>query len=215
MRSAPVLIPALWLLAAASVAGYAWLKLSDRTAAGPGEVEVVFEDANPAVPGGQLPRHFQAPAFALTDQHGQPFASDQLKGKAWIGFLFLTHCPTGACPVMVGKMAQLQEALPDERIHFVSFSVDPGRDTPEAMLAYAREVAGAEVSPRWHLLTGGTAESMQQFARDFKLIVDEDFGHSTVFLLVDAQGHVRGVYGNDDPDGMSRLRADAAKLLAE
>ncbi len=164
---------------------------------------------------GTLPVFFPTPAFALTDQAGQPFSSVELKGKVWIGFIFLTNCPTGACPVMVGKMARLQEALPDERIHFVSFSVDPDRDTPEVLAKYAAEVGQAEVSPRWHLLTGGTRDEMKAFAQEMKLIVDEEFGHSTVFLLVDQQGNVRGSFGNEDIDGMKNLAAAAQKLLED
>ena len=34
--------------------------------------------------------------FALTDQAGESFSSGQLDGKVWIGFIFLTNCPTGA-----------------------------------------------------------------------------------------------------------------------
>jgi cytochrome oxidase Cu insertion factor (SCO1/SenC/PrrC family) len=56
---------------------------------------------------------------------------------------------------------------------------------------------------------------MKAFAQEMKLIVDEDFGHSTVFLLVDQQGNVRGSFGNEDPDGMKNLAAAAQKLLED
>ena len=91
--------------------------------------------------------------------------------------------------------------------------MDPDRDTPEVLAEYAHRVGGTDVSDRWHLLTGETLEQMNQLVRDMKLIVDEEFGHSTVFLLVDQQGRVRGSFGNEDPDGMANLAAAAQELL--
>lgn len=216
MRPLKLLTISLWVLAAASVAGY-FLFRSTRAEVLSGPVAVVANGSQR--PGGstteaaQLPVLYPMPAFSLTDQTGQTFSSEQLAGKVWVGFIFLTNCPTGACPVMVAKMAKLQESLPDERVHFVSLSVDPQRDTPEVLRAYAEQAAGGQVSSRWHLLTGTSRAQMTDLARSMKLIVDEEFGHSTIFLLVDGDGNLRGTFGNDDPDGMANLRAAAEKLL--
>ncbi len=204
------LVLALWVLAALSVGGYLYLR-SARTPPG----GVGLPEATEVAEADELPIYFRTPDFQFTDQHGETLASSALEGKVWIGFIFLTNCPTGACPVMVEKVARLQEALPDERIHFVSFSVDPERDTPEVLANYAREVGGTEVSQRWHLLTGESPEQMRDFVRQMKLIVDDEWGHSTLFLLVDQQGNVRGTFGNEDPEGMTNLAAAAGRLLAE
>ena len=67
---------------------------------------------------------------------------------------------------MTGKMANLAKTIADERVNFVSFTIDPDRDTPEAMKAYAEKLGGGDgggVSGRWHLLTGTTR---RQDARD-------------------------------------------------
>lgn len=213
MRPWKLLIIALWLLAGASVAGYALMKLN-RPEAQAGGIEIVVEGQAEGAADEALPVLFPTPAFTLTDQHGETFSSEALEGKVWVGFVFLTNCPTGACPVMVSKMAKLQEALPDERVHFVSFSVDPERDAPETMLDYAREIGGTDVSPRWHLLTGESRDQMKQLAASMNLIVDEEFQHSTFFLLADGEGNVRGVFGNNDPEGMTHLRQAADELLA-
>ena len=210
MRRTKLLIISLWILALLSVAAYFYR--SERPAEPPVQIVVTQPVAKEE---GVLPVLFLAPAFSLTDQRGRTFSSEELKGKIWVAFIFLTNCPTGACPVMIGKMAKLQEALPDERVHFVSFSIDPQRDTPEVLARYANEIGGAEVSERWHLLTGQSAAQMKQFAADFKLAVGEDWGHSTIFLLVDAKGNVRASVGNDDPEGMAKLRAATEALLAE
>ena len=130
MRPWKIVTVGVWALALACVAAYAVVRVTSPTpAASPaGDAAVaVTED------GGKLPVMFDTPSFQLTDQNGESFNSDQLKGKVWVGFIFLTHCPSGACPTMIGKMAKLQDALPDERVNFVSFTIDPDRDTPEAL----------------------------------------------------------------------------------
>ena len=37
------------------------------------------------------------PAFAMTDQQGQPFGTQELLGKVWVADFIFTSCPT-ACP---------------------------------------------------------------------------------------------------------------------
>ena len=205
---------ALWALAIASVAAYAVVRLAGPTA--PSGVAASI-DYSPQTLGaaGELPVLFPAATFALTDHNGQAFASEHLRGKVWVGFLFLTNCPTGACPTMVGKMADLQSALPDAQVHFVSFSIDPARDTPGVLKSYATQVGGSEPSSRWHLLTGTSRQEMREVAASMKLGFDDSNQHSTWFLLVDAAGNVRGLYGNSDEGAMERLRRDAAQIAAE
>ena len=55
---------------------------------------------------------------------------------------------------------------------------------------------------------------MKALAQEMKLAVGDDWGHSTQFLLVDADGLVRGAYGNNDETAMARLAADADRLVA-
>ena len=47
--------------------------------------------------------------FAITDQHGKPFHSDQWRGKVWVVGFFFTSCPS-ECPRLTRAMAELQAA---------------------------------------------------------------------------------------------------------
>ena len=78
------------------------------------------------------------PGFQLTNQNGQPFGSAQLSGKIWIADFIYTTCP-GPCPMISGRMSELQKPLDKTDVHLVSFSVDPERDTPEVLRGYAAE----------------------------------------------------------------------------
>lgn len=164
-------------------------------------------------PAAELEIWYDAPAFTLTDQDGQPFASDRLKGRVWVGAFIFTRC-AAACPKMTKQMARLQEAAPASDVHLVSFSVDPERDTPADLKQYAR-LAGADES-RWHFLTG-TKQSVLDVAAGFKVTAipaegDQPIGHEERFLLVDKQGRLRGAYDSKDDEQMRKLARDAASL---
>jgi protein SCO1/2 len=99
-----------------------------------------------------------APAFRLTDQRGDPLASDDLRGSAVVLDFIFTNCP-GPCPTLTGIVRDTQQALAPERrarTRFVSISLDPERDTPEVLAAYAAK-RGLDTSD-WSFLTGSVAE---------------------------------------------------------
>ena len=161
-----------------------------------------------------LPSYYDAPAFSLTDQEGRAFKSDDLRGKVWVADFIFTRCP-GACPKMTMKMSGLQRAVPERDVHFVSFTVDPERDTPEVLKQYAQSF---DADPaRWHFLTGDKA-ALFDTAAGLKLTAAPagQFGpeivHAEKFLLVDGAGKVRGIYDSGDEQALKKLAADAAVL---
>ena len=198
----------LWVLAGVSAAAYFTL-IARGGEATPDVSFVVEEPAD-----GSLPVLFEVPPFQLTDHRGQAFDSRSLEGRPWVGFVFLTACPTGACPVMVGKMGDLDAALGDLPVDLVGVTINPEQDTPEALVGYVERVTGDAPGDRWHLLTADSQAETLAVAEKLKLGVQpEDFTHSTQFLLIDAGGRVRGTYGNTDDGAMARLAADARALV--
>lgn len=99
-----------------------------------------------------------APPFRLTDQQGRAVSLADWRGRAVLLDFIYTHCP-GPCPILTARHVELQRALPPglrARVHFASISLDPQRDTPEALRAYA-ETRGADLSD-WSFLTGPPEE---------------------------------------------------------
>src|SRR3954463_8866896 len=95
------------------------------------------------------------PNVPLVNQDGVVvhFYDDLIKGKTVAVNLIYTHC-TGTCPLETAKMAQVQKLLGGrvgKDIFFYSISIDPERDTPRALKAYA---ARYHVKPGWLFLTG-------------------------------------------------------------
>jgi protein SCO1/2 len=95
------------------------------------------------------------PNVELTTQDGTKvhFYDDLLKGKIVVIELIYTHC-VDACPLETARLAQIQKLLGDrigKEIFFYSISIDPERDTPEELKAYAEKY---HAGPGWLFLTG-------------------------------------------------------------
>lgn len=175
-----------------------------------GNIAVEIDDQGRLLePSNELPVLFDAPRFTLIDQTGKPFESASLKGKVWTTTFFFSECD-GVCPGMMARLRSLQSTLRDERISFVSFTVDPANDTPERLAEYAASIGPGE--QRWHLLTG-TVDEMKRVAMDFKLPYEQPADHSSKILLIDQAGRVRGLYSTGVADEMRQLVVDASSLL--
>jgi cytochrome oxidase Cu insertion factor (SCO1/SenC/PrrC family) len=158
------------------------------------------------------------PTFQLTNQNGQPFGSGQLAGKIWIADFIYTTCP-GPCPMISGRMSELQKPLEKSDVHLVSFSVDPEKDTPAVLRGYAGQL---QAEPgRWDFLTGPKSAIYRLSHDGFKLAVSDGSDahgipvHSTRMVLVDRHGQIRGYYDATEPEAITKLIADTHHLLRE
>lgn len=156
--------------------------------------------------------------FTLTERSGAAFSLSDLRGEVWIADFVFTSC-AGPCPMMSSHMQRLQDDLADVgHLKLVSFSVDPTRDTPEVLRAYADRY-GADAQ-RWLFLTG-SMDLIYDLAIDgFKITVEEarennQIIHDTRFVLVDAEGAIRGYYDSTSGPELQRLRNDARALARE
>ena len=149
-------------------------------------------------------------AFTLTAESGKEFRSQSLEGNAWVADFVFTHCP-GPCPRMTSQMRGIEGQVRGLPVQFVSFTVDPERDTPDVLAAYAKQF---QADPRrWHFLTGSRDALNQIFRYSFKQgNVDGSLIHSTRFTLVDGQQQIRGFYSTDDAEDLKKLVRDIRAL---
>jgi protein SCO1/2 len=145
-----------------------------------------------------------APDFRLTDQAGRTVTAADLGGQAWVADFMFTRCPS-ICPLLTEKLARLD--APGARK--VSFSVDPGHDTPPVLAAYA-----AEHHADWMFLTGATEPVAHGLRVGLERTDEAPAGivHDTHFVLVDAERRVRGYYDSSDEAALARLAADVRAL---
>ncbi len=163
--------------------------------------------------GRPLPVHGVVADFTLTERSGRTVGSAELAGRVWIADFIFTRCET-ICPRMTATMATLASELSDApRVRFVSFTVDPAYDTPAVLADYAARY-GADPE-RWLFLTGEKGVIYPLLSGSFHLSAegaDGAFVHSSRFVLVDAEGRIRGYYDSTDPEAMNVLRAHALRL---
>lgn len=153
----------------------------------------------------------QAPYFSLTERSGRTLTKNDLIGKPWVADFIFTSC-AGQCPLMSLEMQRLQRLFPERAgLQFVSFTVDPERDTPEVLSKYADRY-GAE-KERWFFLTGMKGEINRILNQFFLSPVEEPAMHSIRFILVDGRGQIRGYYDSSDAESMKQLVHDANILM--
>ncbi|MDT8859608.1 SCO family protein [Alkalihalobacillus sp. MEB130] len=151
--------------------------------------------------------------FEFINQEGNAYGTEQLEGQYWLANMVFTHCPS-VCLTMTPNMQRLQGSMQEEGIDmsFVSFSVDPERDTVEQLYSYGTNV-GADFES-WQFLTGYTVDEIAEFSREsFKSTVQpdgDDVIHSTSFFLVDPNGQVIRRY-----DGLQTNQDSIIKDLLE
>lgn len=169
----------------------------------------------PAEPEPRLEVFGSAPDFSFPTAAG-PVSKQSLLGSVWVADFFFTSCQ-GVCPVMTSNFADLQRVFAGrDDVKLVSFSVDPIRDTPDVLRAYAERW---QAKPgKWFFVTA-KAEEIEALAKEgFKLgatLVPGDILHSDRFVLVDRSGRIRGYYKGTEAESISDLIADIRTLLSE
>lgn len=141
--------------------------------------------------------------FTLTNQNNTAATLADLKGRVWIADIIFTRC-AGPCPEMTRKMRELQDALPAKsETALITLTTDADYDTPEILGRYAQRF-GADTR-RWQFLTGDKVEIANLAIDSLKLTAmakkPEErtdpvdlFVHSTIFVIVDKQGRLRGAF---------------------
>ncbi len=157
------------------------------------------------------------PEFAYINQDSVMVHSDDLKGKIWIADFFFSHCPS-ICPPMTSNMKRLNLNTKDleSKVQFLSFSIDPDRDTPTRLREYIKTY-GIEAN-NWYFFTGNEEEThllAKEFFNGAERDEDADggFGHTSYFAIVDTNGYVRGIYDGTDAGQVDKLESDLRKLL--
>jgi len=158
--------------------------------------------------------------FALTNQDGQTFSDQDVKGKIQVANFFFTGCGS-ICPGMMAKLRKLNsESAKDTDIVFLSFSVTPWRDSVSRLREYAN--TNKIIAPNWHLLTGPKADiytlaRRSYFAEEALGFTKDstDFLHTEHVLLVDKTGRIRGIYNGTLDLDMEQLSKDIKVLKAE
>ena len=153
------------------------------------------------------------PDIVLTTQDGAKvrFYDDLVKGKNVAVNVIYTSCQD-ECPLETARMAEVQRLLGERMgkdIFFLSISIDPDKDTPKVLKAYAGKFG---VGPGWLFLTGnkgdikvltrklGLSRASDAFSKD---------GHSSSLMLgSDANGQWMRNSAVDNPRFLAATMAN-------
>ncbi len=164
----------LWIIAFLIVAGYASEGL------GAGAQAVAAENGAGAAEDEENLRYFTDLPVVTHEGEEVRFYSDLLKNKRIIISFFYVHCPTAQPSLMT--MFNMQKKLGDKlgsEVILLSISVDPERDTLEAVRGYAQKY-----NPRkgWYFITG-KPENLSVINRKLGNTLRLPEGHLRQFLL--------------------------------
>ncbi|MCB9224418.1 MAG: SCO family protein [Crocinitomicaceae bacterium] len=157
------------------------------------------------------------PPFQLIDQDSNQFSNADVEGKVHVANFFFTSCPS-ICPAMIEQMKRLQEMTNDiDELIILSHTIDPERDTLPKLRKY---IADRNIDTHnWHFLWGDREYIHWLGEEGYMINAMEDeqaeggFLHSEHFVLIDREGHIRGLYTGTDTEEVNKLNEDIRKLI--
>jgi protein SCO1 len=164
----------------------------------------------------------------LVNQLGDSVSLYDIKNKVIVADFFFTRCPS-ICPTLTRNMARLQQSfshynegrrvIDSSIVRFVSFTVDPERDSVTALKNYADRF-GID-HDNWWMLTG-PKKTIYDFAFNELKVglvdgegIDTSFIHTEKFVLLDRDYVLRGYYNGLDTASLSKLAEDIGLLMLE
>lgn len=148
--------------------------------------------------------------FTLVDQQGRTVTDETFRGRWMLVFFGFTHCPD-VCPTALNDMSAVLAELGTaaDKVQPIFITVDPERDTVEAMSQYV-----ANFDPRIVALTG-TPEQIAQAAKAYRVYYkkvpqgdDYTMDHTGILYLMDPQGRFMTHFTPNTPpaDMAARIR---------
>jgi protein SCO1/2 len=150
--------------------------------------------ANGPAPAAAVARSIYALDLDLVDQHGRRRTLNDLRGRPVVATMLYTSC-VSVCPTVTAEMKAIERLLPErlrQSVTFAVFSLDPGRDTPQALQAFG---AAHGLDPaRWQLFAA-SADGVRLLSVvlgvSYRPDTDGGIAHAAVIVAIDPDGVVR------------------------
>lgn len=163
--------------------------------------------------------HSVAP-FSFVNQDGKTITEKDYEGKIYVADYFFTTCKS-ICPKMATELQRVEEKFEytNGLVQILSHTVNPENDSVPVLKAYSQMVHAN--TKMWNFVTGDKKQ-LYDMAR-YSYLVNamegdggpDDFIHSELFVLVDKEKHIRGIYDGTDIKAVNDLLDDIKVLIAE
>ena len=160
------------------------------------------------------------PSFSFTNQDGNTITDKTYDGKIIVvDYFFITF--KKICSKMATELLRVQDKFSYTKglVQILSHTVDPENDSVPVLKAYS-EMIHADNS-MWNFVTGDKKQ-LYDIARTGYLVNamegdggPDDFIHSELFVLVDKEKHIRGIYDGTNIKAVNDLLDDIKVLMAE
>ena len=155
--------------------------------------------------------------FQLVDQNGRAVSEQILEGQWTAVFFGFTYCPD-FCPRALQALRAAEAELGPrtaDKLQVVFISVDPERDTPEALKAYVEN----DAFPEGTIGLTGSPEQVQAAVKAYRAYAQKSgegenylVDHSTAIYIMDPQGRfVRVLSSDQTPQQMAAQIRDAMR----
>lgn len=158
------------------------------------------------------------PDFQFLNQDSVLISNKDFDNKIYVANFFFTHCPS-ICPTMQRNMLKAYEKYKsDDRISFLSHSIDFKYDQPSVLKSYANKL-GVD-NNQWQFVTGSKAD-VYGLADKYLVYTKEDstvaggYDHTGYLVLIDHNKHIRGAYDGTNDEQVQQLLTDIDVLLNE
>lgn len=167
-----------------------------------------------------LPRITLAPGFALQDETGQRFTSEDLRGQLVLYNFTYTRC-AAPCPATSDVMRAVQTRLDEVEtgsipVTLITISFDSEHDTPAVLSQYAAQATAD--AHNWRFLTGDADRLKWVIGGGFGVYYqaneDGSFIFDPAFMLVDGAGILRAEYRTAAPE-IDRILRDIGLVAKE
>lgn len=155
--------------------------------------------------------------FSLINQSGDIITQKEYENKIYVVDFFFTRCQT-ICPIMTNNMAKIQkEFINNSDVMLLSLSVTPDIDSVSVLQKYAMD-KGVNAS-KWNITTGDKKHIYNLARKSYFAAVEQgdgdlqDFIHTSNFILVDKERHIRGIYDGTDDEELVRIIEDIKVLM--
>lgn len=163
-------------------------------------------------------KYHSIPSFSFIDQDSMPFTEKSVENHIYVVDFFFISCPS-ICPMVSRQMLRVYDRfIKENQLKFVSFSIDPKRDTVERLANYARNL-GVNTQ-KWKFVTGEKAAIFDIAKAYFSIAIENaeapgGFDHSGRLILVDTKKHIRSFCDGTDPSSVDVFMEDIQRLLEE
>ncbi|WP_437918192.1 SCO family protein [Sphingobacterium sp. LRF_L2] len=162
--------------------------------------------------------YHQIPAFNFLNQDSLLVSNKSFDNKIYVANFFFTHCPS-ICPTMQRNLLTVYEKYKgDDRIAFLSHSIDFKYDSPSVLKSYAEKLG--VTNNQWQFVAG-SKKDIYGIAEKYLVYTKEDasvpggYDHQGYLVLIDHEKRIRGAYDGTNSDQVAQLFQDIEILLKE